>query len=76
MADNKPAFGLIELLIVAVIAVIIYFTCFNSATKRQNPFEERVRVNTQQQAVEEKIQQIEDTKALRKRIENNLKGDY
>ena len=72
----KKAFGLIELLIVVIIIITVYFTCFRSSYGRSNPFEEQTRVKTQQQVVEDKIQQIEDTKALQKKIENNLNEEF
>lgn len=68
----KHAFGVLELLIVVVIIVIIYFTCFHSQYGRKNPFDDNSRINSQQEMIDTKIQEIEDTKALKQRIEQNL----
>ncbi|MBQ8460377.1 hypothetical protein IJ541_09800 [bacterium] len=72
----KKAVGLIELLIVVIVIITIYFTFFRSGYGRSNPFEEQTKVKTQQQIVEDKIQQIEDTKALQKKIESNLNEEF
>lgn len=72
----RKAFGLLELLIVLIVIIIIYFTCFHSNFGRKNPFDDNARINSQQQIVDDKIKDIEDTKALRKRIEENLNKGY
>lgn len=69
---RRNAFGIVELLIVIIIAIIIYVNCFHSQNGRKNPFEDRVRVKTQQQAAEEKIQEIERLQNIKKDIELNL----
>lgn len=72
----KKAFGLVEILIVVVILVIVYFTCFHSSYGRKDPFDDNSQVNTKSEMIEESIMDIEDSKAMKKRIENNLKEGY
>lgn len=68
----KNAGGVIELLIVIVVVIILYFTCFNNPSGRSDPFTHQKEVKTQQQAVNEKIKEIETKKELKNRIEQNL----
>ncbi len=72
----RKAFGAVELLLVIVVITILYFTCFHSNYGRSNPFDDNAKINSQQEVIDDKIQQIEDTKALRKRIEENLNKGY
>ncbi len=73
----KKAFGLAELLIVVVIIIVVYFTCFaGNKYGRKNPFDDGQGVNVEQEVFDDKIQQIESSKALKQRIENNLKEGY
>ncbi len=72
----KKAFGVLELLIVVVIITVLYFTCFHSNYGRSNPFDDNAKVNSQKELVDKKVQEVENTKAMKERIENNLKGDY
>lgn len=72
----KKAFGLLESLIVIVVVIILYFTCFHSNFGRKNPFDDNAKLNSQQEIVDDKIKDIEDSKALRKRIEENLNKGY
>ncbi|MBD5401692.1 hypothetical protein HDR58_02665 [bacterium] len=72
----KKAFGVLELLIVVVIAIIVYFTCFNHGYGRSNPFDDNAKVNNQKELIDEKIQKIEDTKLLKNQIEENLRKGY
>lgn len=72
----KKAFGVLELLIVLVIIIVIYFTCFQNGTKNLNPFDDSARIKTQKEIVNDKIKDIENTKAIKERIENNLKEGY
>ena len=69
----KYAFGVLELVIVIVIITILYFTCFHSNYGRSNPFDDNSRVNTQSQLIDDKIKDIESTKALKDKIEKNLR---
>ena len=69
----KYAFGVLELVIVIVVITILYFTCFHSNYGRSNPFEDNSRVNTQSQLIDDKIKDIESTKALKDKIEKNLR---
>ncbi len=68
----KKAFGVLELLIVVIIIIIIYYTCFHSGYGRPNPFDDNAQLNSAQELADEKIEQIENAKALRQKIENNL----
>lgn len=72
----KKGFGLLELLIVVIIVLVLYFTCFHSNSGRKNPFDDNDRSNSQQEIINDKIKEIDDTKALRKRIEDNLNKGY
>lgn len=72
----KKALGMVEILLVLVVVVAIYFTCFNPKYGRSNPFADNQKVKTQQQLVDDKLKDIEDAKALRKRIEQNLNKGY
>ena len=72
----KKAFGVLELLIVVIIVIVVYFTCFKSNYGRSNPFDDNAKDKTQSQMVDDKIQEIEDTKALKEKIEHNWKEDY
>ena len=45
----KKAFGMLELLIVAVIVIVLYFTCFHSNYGRSNPFDDNARINSQKE---------------------------
>ncbi len=72
----KKAVGLLELLIVLVVIIVVYFTCFHPNYGRSNPFDDNVKINSQKEIIDTKIQEIEDTKALKQRIENNLNKGY
>lgn len=68
----KKAMGLLEILIIVVIFIIIYFTCFHSTGGRKNPFEEQKEIKTKQELIDTKIKGIENQKAIKERIEQNL----
>jgi type II secretory pathway pseudopilin PulG len=72
----KKAFGLIELLVVILIALGVYYMGFSSKYGRKNPFDDNAQIKNQQEMINEKLEEIENTKALKQRIENNLKEDY
>ena len=72
----KKAFGLIDVLVVVAIILTIYLTCFSPKYGRANPFADNQKVKTQQQLVDDKLKDIEDAKALRQRIEQNLNKGY
>ena len=72
----KKAVGMIEILLVIVVITALYFTCFHSKYGRSNPFDDNSNLNNQQEMVEDKIQDIENTKALKKKIEDNLNKGY
>lgn len=68
----KRAFGVVELLIIIVVGIVIYFSFFHGQYGRKNPFDDNSRVNSQQELIDSKIQEIEKTKAIKKQIEDNL----
>ncbi len=76
MIKKHNAFGILELLIVIIIAIVVYFSFFHSNYGRKNPFDDNAGIKTQQQAVDSKIQEIEDYKKLRQDIEKNLQKGY
>lgn len=69
----KEAVGVLELLIVIIIILVLYFTCFHSKYGRENPFDDNQRINSQQELIDSKIQEIEETKNIKEQIEKNLK---
>lgn len=72
----KNGLGMIEILITLIVIIAIYFTCFHSKYGRSNPFADNEKIKTQQELVDDKIKDIEDAKALRQRIEQNLNKGY
>jgi Na+/melibiose symporter-like transporter len=70
----KKAFGLIELLIVLIIFISLYFACFKTH-KRINPFDDG---STQEkvQQIDKKINEIEQTKLMKQKIEQNLNKEF
>lgn len=70
---KKGALGLVELLIVVVLIIILYFTCFRSQIGNKNPFADSRDIKSHQEFIDEKVQEIENTKLLKQRIESNLK---
>lgn len=73
----KKALGLVELLIVTVIAAILYVTVFSgSRYGRKNPFDDGTKIKNQQEIVDDKINEIEQSKALKQKIESNLQEGY
>lgn len=68
----KKGVGLVELLFAVIVIVIIYFTCFNQNGGKVDPFADNQRVNTQKQMANEKIKEINETKALQEKMEKNL----
>ena len=55
----KKAFGILELLIVVIIAIVVYFTCFHHKYGRSNPFDDNSKIEQQSQMIDDKIQDIE-----------------
>ena len=72
----KKAVGMVEILLVIVVVTAIYFVCFHSKYGRSNPFADNEKIKSQQELVDDKLKDIEDAKALRKRIEQNLNKGY
>ncbi len=60
----KKAFGMLELLIVAVIVIVLYFTCFHSNYGRSNPFDDNARINSQKEIVVYLFKEVEISKAM------------
>ena len=54
----KKAFGVLELLIVVIIAIVVYFTCFHHKYGRSNPFDDNSKIEQQSQMIDDKIQDI------------------
>lgn len=69
----KKAFGILELLIVVVILTVLYFS-FIAGPKvgRKNPFDDNVNLENTENIIDSKIEDIQNTKQLKQRIENNL----
>ena len=44
--------------------------------KNLNPFDDSARIKSQKEIVNDKIKDIENTKAIKERIENNLREGY
>lgn len=72
----KKAVGMVEILLVIVVVTAIYFMCFHPKYGRSNPFADNEKIKSQQELVDDKLKDIEDAKALRKRIEQNLNKGY
>ena len=72
----KKAVGMVELLLVIVVITAIYFMCFHPKYGRANPFADSQKIKTQQELVDDKLKDIEDAKALRQRIEQNLNKGF
>lgn len=72
----KQAVGMVEILLVIIVITVLYFTCFHSQYGRSNPFDDNSSLNNQQEMIDNKIQDIENTKALKQKIEDNLNKGY
>jgi competence protein ComGC len=70
----KKGFGLVEIIIVLLVILCLYLTCFKTQ-KRLNPFDDGT-TNVQIQQVNKKINDIEQSKLIRQKIETNLKKGY
>lgn len=68
----KTAFGLLELVIVLLVIIILYFTCGNSNIANLNIFSKKSEIRQQKVIIDDKIKDIEKTKALREQIERDL----
>ena len=73
---KKIGAGLLEILICAVIVVIVYLCCWHNDYGRSNPFDDNSQLSTKKDMVQSKINEIENTKQMKKRIEMNLKKGY
>ncbi len=72
---KKQAFGIIQLLFVIVICYLI-FTVLHPKIGRNNPFEEVTNTNTKVETVSDNKSEIEETKAIKKQIKENLKDKF
>ena len=73
----KNAAGMLELLIVIIIITVLYFSFFVfSKTGRKDPFNDNVNIQNQEEIIDSKIQEIENSKLLKQKIESNLKENY
>lgn len=72
----KKAVGMVEILLVIIVITVLYFTCFHSKYGRSNQFDDNSNLNNQQEMIDNKIQDIENTKALKQKIEDNLNKGY
>ena len=73
----KNAAGMLELLIVIIIITVLYFSFFAGLkTGRKDPFNDNVNIQNQEEIIDSKIQEIEDSKLLKQKIESNLKENY
>lgn len=73
----KNAAGMLELLIVIIIITVLYFSFFaGPKTGRKDLFNDNVNIQNQEEIIDSKIQEIEDSKLLKQKIESNLKENY
>lgn len=72
----KKAFGMVEILIVLAVFSVIFLCTHQQKFGRSNPFSDTTKIEEQQNIVNDKISDIEDAKALRTRIEQNLNKGY
>jgi hypothetical protein len=73
----RRAFGAVELLITVVIIIIVYFACFHNPGRQTNPLVDNVNeIKTKQQMVDDKLDEIQQTKMLKERMDRNLNGEY
>jgi len=73
----RRAFGAIELLIVLVIIIVVYFACFHSQFKDSNPLAENAKdIKTKQQMVDDKLNEIDKTRQLQQKLEQNMNEGY
>ncbi|MBE7712540.1 MAG: prepilin-type N-terminal cleavage/methylation domain-containing protein [Cyanobacteria bacterium SIG26] len=73
----QKGFGLFELLIVIFIIVVLYVTMFFGKKSPVDKYiEHSTQVQTQQQLINDKIQEIENLKSNRINIEKNMYEGY
>jgi len=69
----KKAFGFVQIIIVIAIIAVVYFVFLRTpGGNTRNPFEEQTQVQAKKEVVNQKIKDIENTKAIKERIEQNL----
>ena len=72
----RRAFGAVELLIVLIIIIVVYFACFYNPNRQTNPLVENVNdIKTKQQMVDDKLNEIQQTRMLKDRMDHQLNGD-
>ncbi len=65
----KKAAGILELLIVLVIIIVLYFSFFHgNKYGRKNPFDDGVNVQSRQELIDDKIDEIQQIKTLNQQI--------
>jgi len=68
----KKAAGILELLIVLVIIIVLYFSFLHgNQYGRKNPFDDGAKVQSQQELIDKKIDEIQHVKTLNKNIMKN-----
>lgn len=73
----RRAFGVVELLVVIVVLIILYFACFHNPGVQTNPLVNDVNeVKTKQQMVDDKLNEIQQTKMLKEKMDRNLNDEY
>ena len=69
----KKAFGVLNLLITIVIIIVITLVFLKGQHTTVNPFDSTREIKTQEQTINDKINEIEELKNINKQIEENLK---
>ena len=72
----RKGLSVLEILIVLVILIILTLIFFKPGSNKNNPIEEIRETQVQSQIIDDKIQSIEDTKALKEKMEKNLQESY
>ena len=73
----RRAFGSVELIFVIIIILVVYYTCFHNQYGRSNPFADAKQLKTKQQVVDDKLEEIQNSKTLmNEQIKKNLEGEY
>ena len=74
----RKAFSLLEILLVIIVfGIVIYFVWFNSPNGGYNPFAYRAKeFKTKQQMVDDKLDEIQNSKQLKEQIERKMYEGY
>ena len=68
----KKAIGILEILVVLVILLVLVFLVFNPKSSKPNPIQELKEVQTNTQIIDDKIDEIQETKILKEKIEKDI----